>query len=274
MLGLDNVLNKNAASSPLKGAPYVSQRDLRIPPRPAEGEPYPGTGERRWADGTPDKAQVAVYDFDGTIIDGDSPVLLVRELMLTRQITPLTSLKIGLWAAAYKMRLPHNESWVRGQVFKGFEGWKVEDADNYLAQFYDQRIAQRSRAAAIDSMRRRKQEGCVIAVVSATFEPIVVRAMDTWPIDIEACTRMKVTAEGTYACEVEGLPVEGDEKPRALKRLCDGRFGEGEWELAYAYGDHHSDAPLLAAARHAYAVDPDTTLKRQAEQRGWAALDW
>ena len=34
-------------------------------------------------------------------------------------------------------------------------------------------------------------------------------------------------------------------------------FGADGWELAWAYGDHHSDRAMLAAAKSAYAVTPD-----------------
>ena len=51
--------------------------------------------------------------------------------------------------------------------------------------------------------------------------------------------------------------------------------GEGRWEVAFAYGDHHSDVPMLQmAVEQAYAVSPDNALEREAKQRGWTVLDW
>lgn len=221
-----------------------------------------------------DKVQVAVFDFDGTSIEGSSPSWLVNRLIFTRKITPITSLKIGFWGIAYKWHLPQNEAWVRGQVFTAFEGKPKEEVDRYLRDFYDEWIARRFRPKADEAMRERAEEGCEVIVVSATFEPIVLRAMESHPFKHQISTRMKVAEDGTYSREVDGRPIEGAEKLIALKHWCDGHYGEDKWELAYAYGDHHSDEPLLAAAKHPFAVSPNTGMTKIAKQRQWPILDW
>ena len=220
------------------------------------------------------KVPVAVYDFDNTSIEGSSPAQLVNRLIRTRRISPATSVKIGIWGLAYKLRLPQNESWVRGQVFKAFAGVPHEKVDTYLRKFYDDVIEPRFRPAAHASMEEHSQAGVIVLVVSASFEPIVLRAMEKHPFDGQVSTRMKIADDGTYTREVEGLPVEGPEKIRAIKRWCDTHIGEGEWEIVAAYGDHHSDIPMLEAARHAYAVNPNGLLERIAKLRGWEILDW
>ena len=223
---------------------------------------------------TTNKVQIAVFDFDDTSIEGSSPSWLVNRLIFEHKISPITSLKIGFWGVAYKWHLPQSESWVRGQVFKAFAGKPKEEVDKYLVDFYDKIIAKRFRPKADEAMRQRAEEGCVVVVVSASFEPIVLRAMETHPFQAQISTRMKVAADGTYTREVDGRPIEGDEKLVALKRWCDGRFGPGKWEIAYAYGDHHSDIPLLSAADRAFAVNPDNPLGRAAKRIGWQTLDW
>ena len=221
-----------------------------------------------------DSVRVAVFDFDGTSIEGSSPSWLVNRLIFEHRISPITSLKIGLWGVAYKWHLPQNESWVRGQVFRAFAGKPKAEVDAYLTAFYDNYIARRFRPKADEAMKARVDEGCEVLVVSATFEPIVLRAMESHPFTHEISTRMKVADDGTYTREVDGRPIEGEEKLVALKHFCDGRFGVGNWTLEYAYGDHHSDAPLLAAAKHPFAVTPNTGLTRIAKERNWPILDW
>lgn len=220
------------------------------------------------------KVRVAVFDFDGTSIEGSSPSWLVNHLIFTHRISPLTSLKIGFWGIAYKWHLPQSEAWVRGQVFKAFEGLPKEEVDRYLMDFYDEWIAKRFRPEADKAMQERADEGCEVVVVSATFEPIVVRAMESHPFTHEISTRMKVAEDGTYTREVEGRCIEGEEKIIALKHWCDGRFGEDGWEIAYAYGDHHSDEPLLSAAKHPFAVSPNSGMEKIAKARNWPILDW
>ncbi len=221
-----------------------------------------------------EKTKIAVFDFDGTSIEGSSPSWLVNRLIFERKISPITSLKIGFWGIAYKWHLPQNESWVRGQVFRAFEGKPKAEVDRYLTNFYDQWIAHRFRPKADEAMQQRVDEGCCVVVVSASFEPIVLRAMESHPFQYQISTRMKVAEDGTYTRQVDGRCIEGEEKLIALKHWCDGHFGQGKWELAYAYGDHHSDEPLLSAATHPFAVTPNTGMTKIARERNWPILDW
>ena len=221
-----------------------------------------------------EKVQLAVFDFDGTCIDGNSPVMLVKHLALKRMLGKRVTLRIGLWGLRYKLRLPQNESWVRGMVFSAFEGKPVQKVDAFLAKFYEDVVASRWRDEATAAMQRHVDEGMAVVIVSATFEPIVLRAMQDHPFQYQVSTRMKVAADGTYTREVEGLPVEGDEKLAAVTRFANARFGQGNWELAHAYGDHHSDRTILKAAKTAHAVDPDRPLTRTARSLGWEILDW
>ena len=169
------------------------------------------------------KVQVAAFDFDGTCIQGNSPVMLVRYLVRRRMLSPSVVARILSWAFAYKTRLPQNEAWVRGLVFRAFAGRPVAEVNGFLRDFYDQVIDRRFRADAEAEMAAHEEAGHEVVV---------------------------------------------------LRRLCDELFGADGWELAWAYGDHHSDRAMLAAAKSAYAVTPDRPLTRTANAQGYDILEW
>lgn len=220
------------------------------------------------------RARLAVFDFDGTCIDGNSPVILVRYLVSRRKLRPSVIFRILLWAAAYKLHLPQSESWVRGLVFSAFEGQPAEEVDAFLRRFYDEQIDCLFRPAAEEAMRCHTEQGDVVLVVSATFEPIIEQAMLRRPFEHGIATRMKVASDGTYTRCVDGTPTEGAEKLAVVRRFGDEHFGPGCWELAYAYGDHYSDRTVIAAAEHPFAVTPGSTLERYAKEHGWPVLEW
>ena len=226
------------------------------------------------ADGGKAPVELVVFDFDGTSINGNSPVILVRRLVRQRRLKVSVIARILLWAACYKLRLPQSESWVRGLVFRAFAGKPKGEVDAYLRDFYDNAIACRFRDEADAAMRQHQAEGRVVLVVSATFEPIVARAHERHPFDFQVSTGMEVDEEGNYTCRVLGEPVEGDEKPRAIARFANERYGKGNWVVSYAYGDHHSDRPMLSLAKCAVAVCPDRPLRRTARREGWQIADW
>lgn len=221
-----------------------------------------------------ERVRLAVFDFDGTCIDGNSPVLLVKHLAKRRMLRPTVLLKILTWAFAYKFHLPQNETWVRELVFSAFEGKPASEVDAFLGDFYDQTIDPLFRPDAEASLIAHEEAGDCVLLVSATFEPIIRRAMQRRPIARQISTPMCVDENGRYLAKVDGIPTEGAEKLRAIERYADAEFGEGNWTIGFAYADHYSDSPVLEAAQVAYAVTPGPTLERKAKERGWQILQW
>lgn len=218
--------------------------------------------------------ELVVFDFDGTSIRGNSPVMLVRNLVMNRMLKASVVARILLWATAYKLRLPQSESWVRGLVFRAFKGRSKEEVDRYLRNFYDSTVAPCFRERADEIMRLHREQGRIVLVVSASFSPIVERAQECHPIDHQISTHMMVNRDGCYTCQVAGEPIEGHAKPRAIERFANKMYGEGNWKVAYAYGDHHSDRPMLSMAEHPCAVNPDRPLLRTARRLGWDVTSW
>ncbi len=218
--------------------------------------------------------RIAVFDFDGTCINGNSPVLLVKHLARLRMLRPTVVLRILAWAFAYKFHLPQNETWVRELVFTAFEGKPASEVDAFLGDFYDQSIDPLFRADAQAALIAHAEAGDHVLLVSATFEPIIRRAMLRRPIAHQISTGMLVDDNGCYLAKVDGIPTEGAEKLRAIERYADARFGKGSWKIAFAYADHYSDMPVLEAAEVACAVTPGPTLERKAKERGWQILQW
>ena len=226
------------------------------------------------ADSPRNVVRIAAFDFDGTALDGNSPVMLVKYLVKKHMLPPNVVARIGAWAVAYKLRLPQNEAWVRGLVFRAFSGMSVAEVDAFLHEFYDKEVAPYVRPQAIAAMNELRDQGVLVVCVSATFEPIVLRAMETLPVDMQISTRMRTRADGTYSCEVEGEPVEGEQKMIELRRAANAKWGVGGWELVAAYGDHHSDRAMIAAAKQGFAVCPDRPLARTARAKGYTVCEW
>lgn len=218
--------------------------------------------------------EIAVFDFDGTCIDGNSPVLLVKYLLKKGKVRMSVLLRILAWGIAYKTHLPQNEAWVRSLVFASFEGMDKAEADKEMYQFYDDWIAPHIRKEALEVMQGHLDAGREVWIVSATFDPIIVRAQRDIPFNHQCSTKMQVDENGCYTRQVDGNPVEGAEKLRQIEARADEVYGKGNWHLSHAYGDHYSDAVLLAAADHPCAVTPGPTLQRLAEKEGWEIACW
>ena len=182
--------------------------------------------------------KIAVFDFDGTVISGQ------------------------------------RQEEARELVVGALTQYSVEFANAVMHDFHREVIEGMYRPQALEEVRRRQAEGCCVLLVSATFEPIAELAAQKLGVDAFLATKMQVGADGHYTSKVDGPVIEGAQKLVSATEWCNQRFGQGNWEIAYAYGDHYSDATLLSAAQTPCAVCPGPTLARLANKRGWKILNW
>lgn len=219
-------------------------------------------------------ARLAVFDYDGTIVDGQSGLLFSRYLFSRHLISLSTAGRLMWWGIRYKLRLPCREGEARELIFRDLGARGYEEALRIMREFHEVSLVPRYRADAIAEVGRRRKEGCVTVLVSATFQEIARVAADALGLDGVVATRMELDDHGHFTGRVEGEVVAGQGKCRAITRWADGRFGAGHWLIAFAYGDHLSDEPLLEQAEYCFAVCPGKTMRHQARQRGWPVLDW
>ncbi len=144
--------------------------------------------------------------------------------------------------------------------------------DAWHAEYMASRIRPMIPQAARDLVNRHLAEADLVAVITAT------NSFVTAPIARElGITHLIATdpeeIDGHFTGEVAGTPCfrEGKvtriehflaERGTTLERLDDSWF----------YSDSHNDLPLLEKVRHPVAVDPDPTLRAEAEARGWPVI--
>lgn len=218
--------------------------------------------------------KIAVFDFDGTVISGQSGLLFSAYLLRRHLSSVSRTLKLMWWGARYKLHLPQRQEEARELVVGALTQYSIEFANAVMHDFHREVIEGMYRPQALEEVRRRQAEGCCVLLVSATFEPIAELAAKKLGVDAFLATKMQVGADGHYTSKVDGPVIEGAQKLVSATEWCNQHYGKGNWELAYAYGDHYSDATLLSAAQTPCAVCPGSTLTRLASKRGWTILNW
>ncbi|MBX3286647.1 MAG: haloacid dehalogenase-like hydrolase, partial [Actinobacteria bacterium] len=84
-------------------------------------------------------------------------------------------------------------------------------------------------------------------------------------------TRARVDERGRYTGELE-FSSHGANKVVAMEHLA--RRHDLDLARCWAYSDSVTDLPMLEAVGHPVAVNPDRTLRRLAEERGWEVRDF
>jgi phosphoserine phosphatase len=109
---------------------------------------------------------------------------------------------------------------------------------------------------------RLRQDGCDVWAVSSSNEWVIRVGMREFGIPEDRILATKVELEnGVITGRLVRVPS-GPGKTEALRQVArkdvDAAFGNSRW-----------DADMLAAAQHAFAVNPNPDLEATARQRGW-----
>lgn len=218
--------------------------------------------------------RLAVFDFDGTCIEGQTGLLFSEYLRKRGYVSAANALKLVWWGARYVFHLPHRQDAPREYIFDGLSHYSVEEVLKIMRDFHNDEIVPRYRPKAVAEVKARKEEGCVTLLVSATFNGIAQPAAAYLGVDGYVATMMEKDAQGKFTGQVAGPVIQGEEKPRVVEQWANERYGKNGWVVAYAYGDHHTDKSLLSLAEHPIAVSPGRTLAKIARRNGWTIVDW
>jgi HAD superfamily hydrolase (TIGR01490 family) len=220
------------------------------------------------------RTPIAVFDLDGTSVNGQSGSLISQYLLRHHVVSLPSAARLAWWGIRYKLRLPHRQGEPREVILRSLNRAQPNAVRETMHTFHDEVMVPRYYQEALSEVARRKAEGCVTLLVSATFHEVAERAANYMGVDAFVATEMQQGPDGQYLALVAGEVVEGKEKVRAVARWADEHLGSGSWYIAYAYGDHHSDQQLLCSAHKAYVVNPSYALKFSAKRHQWDILKW
>jgi HAD superfamily hydrolase (TIGR01490 family) len=212
---------------------------------------------------------VAFFDLDGTLVVGQTQVLLVRFLRRARVVSRSFVVGTALWFVAYKAGLVKVTEASRAKGGEVFTGRSESEVAALMARFTEEVMVPRLHPAATAALEEHLAEGDAVVVVSAALHPLVEAL----------CRRLGVTEYVGAVCEVvagryTGLLVGpipyGPEKARAAGRFI-AQHGVDAADC-WAYADHDTDIELLRLVGHPVAVNPRPGLRAEAEQHGWPIL--
>jgi len=218
-------------------------------------------------------SEIVAFDFDGTLIATSSPVKLIGRLNRDRIMPRINVLRSLVWGIWYKLGVERDQRKPRRYLFSSFKNSHASDANAIMRNLYTEELRNYLRPQALAALKAHRALGRHIIVVSASFEPIIEELCEELGIEDFICTRMEIV-DGSYTGETLTEPPESTQKLLQFTQWANARFGTGGWVLTHAYGDHHSDVPLIETALHPIAIDPDKKLDAIAKKRGWEIHEW
>lgn len=214
--------------------------------------------------------EAAFFDLDKTIIATSSATAFSRGFLAQGMLTRRKVLRTAYAQLVYLMGAADEGQTerLRVQLSRNVAGWEVSQVSAVVAETLHEAIDPTVYAEAVALIERHHAAGRDVVIVSASSSEIVEPIAAILGADHVIASRMAVTG-GRYTGAIDFYAY-GENKAIGIRELA-ARQG---YDLArsFAYSDSITDAPMLGVVGHAFAVNPDRTLRRLAEQEGWGVL--
>jgi phosphatidylglycerophosphatase C len=212
---------------------------------------------------------IACFDLDGTITHHDTLFPLVLRILARR---PLRLLRLlGVLPAAARFLVDRDRGRLKESLLRRtLRGMSRDELRTHCSEFVADTIAHRCFAEALAAIRRHKDAGHTLVLMSASVDFYVPEFGRRLGFDQVICTGVRFDGE-----ILEGSLTtpnrRGEEKARCFRELV---AAHGDDALTFAYGNSDSDLPHLRLARHGILVNGSVAARRAAAALRVTAVDW
>jgi HAD superfamily hydrolase (TIGR01490 family) len=218
-------------------------------------------------------ASAAFFDLDKTIIAKSSLLAfgrpLYREGLLSKR-----SIVRNAYAQVVFMLVGADEGRMeklRVVMLQLIRGWNRDHVAAIVRETLEEVITPIIFAEALELIAEHQSEGRRVVIVSSAPEEVVRPLGEFLGVDDVIATRAAIDDDGVYTGELAFYGY-GPYKAEGMRALA---AREGiDLSASYAYSDSCTDAPMLRAVGHPYAVNPDRELARVAAEEGWPVLSF
>ena len=209
-------------------------------------------------------AALAIYDFDGTMIDGDSIAAYLMFAWRRGCLSLPGLLRAAVCGLLQRLgRLTAERA--KGQALR-FRQRMTPEAREALDDAFADRLMAKLRPAAVRQMAADCATGRVMVLLSASTDNYMVPLNRRLGFDLLVCTREE-------DLERAGTNCRGPEKVRRLREALAERGLAADWPQSQAYADSASDGPVLGLVGHPVLVCPGRrTLRKLGKQ--YPTEDW
>lgn len=189
-----------------------------------------------------DNLGVAAFDFDGTLVDGDSLPRYLSQLLGRRRFGAALGRSVPAMLSGY--RGAGRDGAKAALLARSVAGVPVVHAANVGERFAAQ-LAGEIRPEMVDRLAWHHAAGHRTVLVSASLALYLEPFGKLAGFDDVICTRLEVGPEGLLTGRLRGENVRAEQKALQLGRLLG-----SEQVTVWAYGDSRGDREMLAMADH------------------------
>jgi HAD superfamily hydrolase (TIGR01490 family) len=216
--------------------------------------------------------ELVLFDLDNTLLNGDSDYawaqFLIEQGILDETVYERAN---DAFYAAYKAGTLDIHEFLAFQL-RPLSQYPRAQLDAWHRQFMQSKIRPMMSNAARELVARHLASGALCAVITATNSFVTAPIVSAFQVPHLIATEPEIV-NGAFTGGVVGIPSFREGK---LTRL-DGWLQQmgrsfSSFDKSWFYSDSLNDLPLLERVSDPIAVDPDDTLRRVAQERGWPII--
>ena len=212
---------------------------------------------------------LALFDLDNTLLGGDSDYLWGRFLVEQGLVDgERYERENARYYAQYRAGTLDIREFLRFAL-QPLATHDLATLHAWRARYLKDKIAPILLPAAQDLVEKHRAQGDTLLIITATNRFVTEPIAALYGIEHLLATDPEMVA-GRYTGEISGVPCYREGKVQRLEMWLDEQgmvIGE-----SWFYSDSHNDLPLLERVTHPVAVDPDETLRQEAETKGWPVI--
>ncbi|MCB9914204.1 MAG: HAD family phosphatase [Planctomycetes bacterium] len=213
--------------------------------------------------------KLALFDLDGTLIQGDSEVGWCR-FLTARGAFDMSG--IDAFMSSYVGGGFDADAFYRFQL-RPLTVLSEDELEALRDEYLRDHVLPTVSPALRARLEAHRERGHVALAITAAHDFLAVPICALFPLDGELAT-LGERRDGRHTGAVSGTPCFGVGKITRLERwLAERGASWRDVEESWFYSDSHNDLPLLERVHHAVAVRPDPRLRTAAQAAGWEVVD-
>jgi len=217
------------------------------------------------------KRNLAIFDLDNTILNGDSDYSWINFLIEKRLVDKDEYERKNkyFYDQYYQGKLNYDE-WAEFALTT-IKGKKPEEIEDILSKFLNEVIEPMINIYALKLLHDHTHNNDIMLLASATNSVIVEPIAKRLGFKNIVSTEVEIIDE-IYTGKVLGIPALSEGKLIKVKEwMLQNRIES--FDNTSFYSDSINDLPLLAAVSKPVAVNPDDMLREECRKRSWEIID-
>ena len=216
-----------------------------------------------------DKQIGAFFDFDKTLIEVESGRIGFKYLYEIKEIRLSFLLKVAITNFFYERDWISDTQMAR-IMLTFYKNRDIRPLEDGAEEFYHTYLKPHIASNILERVREHQGAGHTLVLVSASLRYMLKPVIQDLEFHHLLCTDLEIAGDGSLTGRTDGPICIDQHKRVAVKNLA---YEKGiRLDRSYAYGNHHSDIPMLETVGNPTAVEPTAPLKKKAFENGWPII--